>query len=1393
MGKIVTFYSYKGGAGRSMALANIAWILASNGYRVLAVDWDLEAPGLHRYFWPFITDKNLTGPESEGLIDLMIDFSVQLATPSAEPVSTTWYQTYADVSKWAKPLTWPSGKLASMHSTGSIDFLCAGRQGAQYGKRVNSFDWINFYDHLNGGAFIDALRSNMSRYDWVLIDSRTGVSDTAGICTIQLPDILVVCLTLNHQNIDGAYAVASSVRAQRPDIRIWPILMRIDGTEHKLLTRMKNYAAEKFTSLLDPSITSAQEYWYQMEAPYIARYAYHEILAPFEDHTGITTSVLPAMERLTRYITNDTVRQLVELPQEHRIAALKEFERDPSKPSEMGEGLPVDIAKSRHELVGPESDGEQTSNEPSAGMGKILSIMPGWLIRGGMQGKRKQRETIPKALKGLLPYTENDGERFSKLERQAEIQLAIALIEDSSTSVVAIYGPSGSGKTSLLRAGILYTLRQRQAESKSSTTYFIYWSAVDTRPASALAGFIEASTGLECEDNLTNLLRLETMRLVIIIDQFERLRRHDPHHKPIFDLIAALCRQPAPYSLQLVIAFSNDYVPEWLGFQDEAAMQLQKITVGPFTVARAANVMKVVLADAQVNVGSDVIDRYINDIVDDGLVSPVGIALGALAFSKWNQAAPGEGVPLQDYATAGGAVAVLRAHVRDRLGPAYIRSQDRDQLLRALMSTLVDTDYERRNPQGASTASIAKAANLDIARVKTYLKDLEAGRILEAVPTADVYVLAHDRLVPVLRELAQDITRTDQSIVDQYLLWKRQAKRKYLLRGQKLNWALTDPGSFLTGPDGFDRASYLNRSARARKRRYLTALMMALVLTVATASAWRLKYVSDLRKELVHYNLPPDLYDRQNQLESLVIDQAALSRLDWLHSPNLTDFAVASPQLDSLKGFSALSRLRSLDIDLNNVPLNTLREISGLHKLQSLVLRHIGRAQTQLVPDLGGLQELRTLDLDFEGSHISSLPNLESLQGLETLTLNLRSSEISTLPDLRALPHLRSVTILLDGSGVHSLEPLSKLDHLDTLVISMDTTQFQYLSDLSKSKVPLFLTLYQGFSRTINLPDLGVIPRLRSLTLQLPGSKAVRLPNLNEMKQLEDLTISLTGSDMTSLPDFQALTGLRGLDLSLESSAIKNLPNLAQMRGLERLTLNLNSNGVLEIPDLEHLDNLKELNLLLRESPIRSLRGIEHLNKLQILTLDIEGAQIQDIASIAEITSLVKLNLHLRWSQVNELPALSRLNNLRSLKLQIEGWWDLQQLPNLTHMERLEDLTIELEGSNVSKFPDLSKLPHLRTITLNLRNSEMQDLSALAHVSSLEELVLDLQGSLIENLPDLMQIKELRNVTADIRHSKIRDLTQTRKLSKLRHLTVDQDMSSLEGMPLSVTDLRFAR
>ena len=224
-GTIVTFYSYKGGVGRSMALANVAWILASAGKKVLMIDWDLEAPGLHRYLAPFLIDPDLES--TEGLIDLVQEFALEAKTPLAEgePGSGDWLEPLADVSRYAIEVDWefPDG--------GSLDFVPAGKQDSSYASRVNFFNWKNFYERLGGGSFFERLKAELkANYDFVLIDSRTGVSDTAGICTVHMPDVLVVCFTLNRQNIKGAAAVTSSVYSQRSrsDVKILPVPMRLE-------------------------------------------------------------------------------------------------------------------------------------------------------------------------------------------------------------------------------------------------------------------------------------------------------------------------------------------------------------------------------------------------------------------------------------------------------------------------------------------------------------------------------------------------------------------------------------------------------------------------------------------------------------------------------------------------------------------------------------------------------------------------------------------------------------------------------------------------------------------------------------------------------------------------------------------------------------------------------------------------------------------------------------------------------------------------------------------------------------------------------------------------------------------------------------------------------------
>ena len=140
------------------------------------------------------------------------------------------------------------------------------------------------------------MRDDMKqKYDYVLIDSRTGLSDVADICTIELPDVLTICFTLSDQSIEGAANVARQISGRYRDrnIRVLPVPMRIeDGEKEKLdvgraLARMK---FEGFPAGMTPE--SSALYWASVEVPYKPFYAFEETLATFGDDPGSPASLL---------------------------------------------------------------------------------------------------------------------------------------------------------------------------------------------------------------------------------------------------------------------------------------------------------------------------------------------------------------------------------------------------------------------------------------------------------------------------------------------------------------------------------------------------------------------------------------------------------------------------------------------------------------------------------------------------------------------------------------------------------------------------------------------------------------------------------------------------------------------------------------------------------------------------------------------------------------------------------------------------------------------------------------------------------------------------------------------------------------------------------------------
>ena len=240
-GSITTFYSYKGGTGRTMALANSAYVLAERlapGEKVLVVDWDLEAPGLHRFFPPRLRGSDpalhLGLDAGPGLIDMFIALAAQLPAEAAVSEDEAEELTAAALAA----LDWPAHIAQTEHA--AIHILRAGRNDdGGYGRRVNTFDWEGLFRRAPGiyRAFAERLARD---YRWVLVDSRTGVTDISGICTSLLPEKLVVVFTPNRQSLTGVRELvlrATGYRRASDDLRpllVLPLPSRIEASMEKL-------------------------------------------------------------------------------------------------------------------------------------------------------------------------------------------------------------------------------------------------------------------------------------------------------------------------------------------------------------------------------------------------------------------------------------------------------------------------------------------------------------------------------------------------------------------------------------------------------------------------------------------------------------------------------------------------------------------------------------------------------------------------------------------------------------------------------------------------------------------------------------------------------------------------------------------------------------------------------------------------------------------------------------------------------------------------------------------------------------------------------------------------------------------------------------------------------
>lgn len=213
--KSITFYSYKGGVGRSLALSNMAIRLSELNKSVCVLDFDLEAPGLQYKFGKYNKSRNI----ESGIVDYISNFKNQGDSSQS-------------IKDYSIELI-PHNKYAT-----NIQYIPAGNiSDTSYWHKLSLINWSSLFykeDGLGVRFFLD-LKEKIKKElnpDFLFIDSRTGITDIAGITLRLLADKVVILSANNNENKDGTLRIIKSLLNKENE------LFGVSPDIHFVLTRI---------------------------------------------------------------------------------------------------------------------------------------------------------------------------------------------------------------------------------------------------------------------------------------------------------------------------------------------------------------------------------------------------------------------------------------------------------------------------------------------------------------------------------------------------------------------------------------------------------------------------------------------------------------------------------------------------------------------------------------------------------------------------------------------------------------------------------------------------------------------------------------------------------------------------------------------------------------------------------------------------------------------------------------------------------------------------------------------------------------------------------------------------------------------------------------------------
>ena len=386
--------------------------------------------------------------------------------------------------------------------------------------------------------------------------------------------------------------------------------------------------------------------------------------------------------------------------------------------------------------------------------------------------------TERKAIKGLRAFSQDDAEIFAQLQRERDLRECLESLTSNNFRFGILMGESGVGKSSFLQAGILPQLAREESSAQGIYIRFSNRDPFET-VYQTLVKELEISEGSINQQNLLEIFSLAVASadkpLILIFDQFEQFFVHckqksdrEPFIKGLKDWY--LAANPLP--IKILISIRGDLADRLVEIQKALGYSLspqEVFRLDRFTPEEATKILQVIALAEELKFDEGFVRQLTAEELasrEDGLISPVDLQV--LAWTIEGQ----DSKELQAFSRnafqkIGGIEGLMTRFLHETLEARFIESQKQA----AIKVLLAMTDLDRNVRVGALTIEDLQQKMQGTLPASEIIEETlwlanPGVRLLTPVQEEGntAYELAHERLIPALREVAgKELTSADKA------------------------------------------------------------------------------------------------------------------------------------------------------------------------------------------------------------------------------------------------------------------------------------------------------------------------------------------------------------------------------------------------------------------------------------------------------------------------------------------------------------------------------------------------------------------------------------------------------------------------------------------------------